>query len=280
MSIHSLHADALGRVMWRDLTRMTAAQRVMELALPAPWLAASWWCYARGWLLPGAAASFYLFLAGLRLSHGAQHRHLGIGRAGHNIVLMTLSLLMLMPMHAVRWTHLHHHRHCLDADDLEAATSRMPWWRAILFGPVFPLMLAATAWRRGDAVTRRWIAAEVIGIAALLAVVLGPMPWPVLQLHLLAMAVGESLCGFFAVWTVHHGCHESHPHGRTQRSRIINLLSMSMFFHAEHHLFPAVPTCHLATLAQRLDEAAPALTTQRVIASLPRDTRGRQGAFT
>lgn len=32
-----------------------------------------------------------------------------------------------------------------------------------------------------------------------------------------------------------------------------------MFFHAKHHLFPAVPTCHLAELAARLDAAAPEL---------------------
>ena len=34
-----------------------------------------------------------------------------------------------------------------------------------------------------------------------------------------------------------------------------------MFFHLEHHLFPKVPTCHLATLAARLDRAAPELAT-------------------
>jgi fatty acid desaturase len=37
-----------------------------------------------------------------------------------------------------------------------------------------------------------------------------------------------------------------------------------MFFHVEHHLFPAVPTCHLPQLARRLDEAAPELTRLRV----------------
>jgi fatty acid desaturase len=37
-----------------------------------------------------------------------------------------------------------------------------------------------------------------------------------------------------------------------------------MFFHVEHHLFPAVPTCHLPQLARRLDEAAPEFTRLRV----------------
>jgi beta-carotene hydroxylase len=30
-----------------------------------------------------------------------------------------------------------------------------------------------------------------------------------------------------------------------------------MFYHLEHHLFPAVPTCNLGKLAKRLDAAAP-----------------------
>jgi fatty acid desaturase len=55
---------------------------------------------------------------------------------------------------------------------------------------------------------------------------------------------------------VHHGC-QAHEPGRTQRGRWLNLISYSMFFHAEHHLFPAVPTAHLAELARRIDAGIP-----------------------
>ncbi|CUR45381.1 hypothetical protein BN2364_0940 [Alloalcanivorax xenomutans] len=37
-----------------------------------------------------------------------------------------------------------------------------------------------------------------------------------------------------------------------------------MFFHVEHHLFPAVPTCKLDTLAGRLDAMAPDLVAKKV----------------
>jgi fatty acid desaturase len=37
-----------------------------------------------------------------------------------------------------------------------------------------------------------------------------------------------------------------------------------MFFHVEHHLYPKVPTCHLAVLADRLDQAAPELKAKQV----------------
>jgi fatty acid desaturase len=87
---------------------------------------------------------------------------------------------------------------------------------------------------------------------------------PVLRYHVVAMAIGQCLTAFFAVWTVHHDCDRSHFIARTLRSRWKNLLSYSMFFHVEHHLYPKVPTCHLATLAGRLDLAAPELQTRKV----------------
>jgi fatty acid desaturase len=35
----------------------------------------------------------------------------------------------------------------------------------------------------------------------------------------------------------------------------LNFLTFGMFYHAEHHLFPAVPTRHLGELAARIDAA-------------------------
>jgi fatty acid desaturase len=37
-----------------------------------------------------------------------------------------------------------------------------------------------------------------------------------------------------------------------------------MFFHAEHHLFPAVPTGHLHVLARRLDVTMPEVSRRQV----------------
>jgi fatty acid desaturase len=87
-----------------------------------------------------------------------------------------------------------------------------------------------------------------------------------LRWHVAAMLTGECFTGFFAVWTVHHGCHSREP-GRTQRGCWLNLISYSMFLHAEHHLFPAVPTAHLPELARRLDSANAGIS-QRAVLSL------------
>jgi len=43
------------------------------------------------------------------------------------------------------------------------------------------------------------------------------------------------------------------------------LVSYSMFLHAEHHLFPAVPTAHLKELARRIDAAMPGRNQQEVL---------------
>jgi fatty acid desaturase len=43
-----------------------------------------------------------------------------------------------------------------------------------------------------------------------------------------------------------------------------DVLELSAFYHVEHHLFPAVPTCKLPILARRLDSLVLAVTARRV----------------
>lgn len=64
---------------------------------------------------------------------------------------------------------------------------------------------------------------------------------------------------FFAVWTVHHDTHDTPELARTQCGRWKNKITFSMFYHLEHHLFPAVPTIKLPELAKRIDEALPGI---------------------
>jgi fatty acid desaturase len=241
-------------VVWRDLVPLTSWEKAWELVIGLPWLLLSLWCYGEGWWWAGLTCSFYVFLTGLRQSHNAQHYSLGLPRIVQDGVLFALSLLMLASMHAVQVTHLHHHRHCLENEDGEGATARLPWWRALLIGPLFYIRLHVSAWRLARRNKRFWIAGELLALALVLVFTFCFAEWLALRWHVAAMLVGECFTGFFAVWTVHHGC-QAHEPGRTQRGRWLNLISYSMFFHAEHHLFPAVPTAHLHELARRLDAA-------------------------
>ena len=116
----------LESVDWRDLVTQSPLEKAWELALGLPWLLLSLWSYGHGWWWIGLAASFYLFLTGLRQSHNAQHYALGLPRAVQDGVLFPLSVMMLASIHAVQVTHLHHHRNCLEDEDGEGAAARLP----------------------------------------------------------------------------------------------------------------------------------------------------------
>ena len=255
---------ARGLVEWRDLVQLSWWEKGCELALSLPWLGASLFCYQRGWILAGAMASFFFFLTGLRQSHNAQHYAMGFPRVVQDLVLAVLSVLMIGSMHAVQVTHMHHHRHCLDNEDIEAGHANEKWWRVLLMGPVFPIRLHIAALGMVGGEKWAWIMGEM---ATMLAVVIGVMilPAPIcLRWHVGAMVLGECFTGFFAVWSVHHGCDERTV-ARTQRGWLKNFVSYSMFYHLEHHLFPAVPTPHLPELARRLDRVTTEAARRQVI---------------
>ena len=250
---------------WRDLTRVNRGQVASELLLSLPWLAGSLYLASQRLYDPALALSFTFFLAGLRQVHGACHYSVGVSRTASEWVLFVLSVIMLGSMHAVQVNHLRHHKYCLEEGDVEAMSARLSGWRALLSGPAFPLRLHRAALRYGSRSQRRWIRVELGANAIWIAAVFGILNVPALRYHVMVMAIGQCLTGFFAVWTVHHGCEPSpHRFARTMRGAWANFLTMHMFFHVEHHLFPRVPTCHLPKLAERLDRIAPEYREMRV----------------
>ncbi|MES2338567.1 MAG: fatty acid desaturase [Pseudomonadota bacterium] len=245
---------------------MRAIDGVVECLHPLPWLAVSWICAGAGLWLPAVAASFMFFLTALRLNHEAIHRNLGFAGRGHRIVIHGLSALMLGSNTAVAANHLHHHRHLGQPDDLEGKAGTMSGWRVLLYGPLFPIEMHRAAWTRGSAALRRRMAIDFALNAALVTAALASGSI-VLAFHIAMMILAQCLTAFFAVWITHHDCPQDGPVARTQRSRIINLLTYNMFFHLEHHLFPGVPVKRLGRLAERIDCALPTLaaTARRVV---------------
>ncbi|MBL9038917.1 MAG: fatty acid desaturase [Archangium sp.] len=237
-------------IRWKDLIRLTPWERLVELTVPVPWLVASLAAsHARLWSL-SALCWFFLFLTGLRLSHNAQHRSLGLPHWAHDLVLAALSLVMGASMHAVQVSHLNHHRHELGPDDVEGRVVALPLGEVLRAGPRFMFELHRFALTRGTATQRRWVWAEL----GLLAVI-----WPALVLfgghaiaaHVVAMSAGELLTPFFAVWLVHRAARGTPSRARTERSWLINTFTYGMLLHAEHHAYPAVPTIHWRQLAER-----------------------------
>jgi fatty acid desaturase len=269
MGLEILRDPRVRAVEWRDLVTVSRWEVVKELCLPLPWLVASLSLagLARIWpalFLPALGCSFIFFLTGLRVVHNAHHYALGLSRRATEWVMFAMSVLMLGSMHAVQRNHLHHHKHCMDDEDLEGYSARLSAWRALLYGPVFPVRLHARALRLGRARHRAWILTELGANAIWIWLVFAILGVFAFEYHVLVMAFGQCMTSFFAVWTVHHDCDRSYQIARTLRGKIRNRVSFEMFFHLEHHLFPQVPTRHLPALAERLDRAAPELQARQV----------------
>lgn len=244
------------RVRWRDLAPMRPADGVVECLHPLPWLLGSWALADAGLWPLAVGCSFMFFLTALRLNHEAIHGNLGFGPRGRRLVLHGLSAAMLGSNSAVAFNHLRHHRHVDTPRDVEGKCGRMSGWRVLAYGPVFPVEMHRAAWVEGGRAVRRRMGVDAaLNLSVVAAAV--ATAWPPLVYHLGAVAVAQCLTAYFAVWITHHGCEGEELVARTQRSRIVNLLTYNMFFHLEHHLFPAVPVKRLAELARRIDAAAP-----------------------
>ncbi len=260
----SLLTDARVRaVPWHDLVPLRPAERLQELFLPVPWLLVALLAAHYGAWILALLGSFYFFLTGLRLVHDTFHGNLGLRARVNDVILLVLSALMLGSMHAVRLTHLQHHRECLGANDVEGASARRSAAGALLWGIIFPVQLHLAALRLASPRQVRWILAELALTCGWIAVVV-TSEYRLVWYHVATMALGQTLTGFFAVWTVHHDCDRWQQIARTLRHRLKSAVACNMFYHLEHHLYPRVPTCHLPTLAERLDETVPELAHKQV----------------
>jgi len=251
-------------VAWVDLVRLGPWQVAHELVISLPWLAGSLYAAGAGNYVAALACSFMFFLTGLRQVHNAFHHALGLPRFGSHVVMFVLSILMLGSMHAVQVIHLRHHRHCLAEDDVEAMGARLTAWRALMLGPRYPWFLHSKALEFAAPGGRRWIVIELVANALWIGAVIFLLDSPVLVYHVVAMAAGQCMTAFFAVWTTHHGCDPAGPIARSIRSPLKALVTYNMFYHFEHHAFPAVPTCRLPELARRLDARYPQLRIAKV----------------
>jgi fatty acid desaturase len=242
-------------VYWQDLVAYRSYEILWELSLPIPWLILACWSTAQAWYSLTIVAAFYFFLTGLRVTHNAFHYAVGLPCFATDCLMFVLSVLMLGAHHAIQVTHIRHHRFCLQPEDVEGAIAKQTFWQALLGGIAFTIHIHRTGWHYANAYQRRWIALELSANVLWLGFI-----WlshnHVLQVFSNLMLIAYGFSAFFAVWTVHHDCPEqSWNPSRSLRSAWKSTLCYGMFFHSEHHLFPNVPTCHLPTLAKRLDAA-------------------------
>lgn len=257
-SFHMTHAEIVKQVAWKDLKDLSIREMLIENNLTLPWLFSSWLLAYFGYYALALPCSAFFFLTGLRQVHNGFHNSLGTNKFLTWFTLFSNSVLMMASIHAVKFNHIRHHKYCLSEEDYEGKSAGMSWYGAILYGPVHMFLIHKVTLQLGNRKYVRNVIAELAAIAAF-AFIVFYFNIAFLMYHVIVMVFGEFLMAFFAVWTVHHDTDEHPEMARTQRGGWKNKITFSMFYHLEHHLFPAVPTIKLPELAKRIDEVLPEL---------------------
>lgn len=252
------HIELIKTVEWKDLKKLSIKEMLIENNISLPWLFISLsLAYKEYYWLALPFSGFY-FLTVLRQVHNGFHNSLGTGKLMTWISLYLNSLTMMASIHAVKFNHIRHHKFCLSEEDYEGKSASMTWYEAILYGPKHLFLIHWVTFKKGNRTYRKNMFLQLISIVAMVSAILY-FQIHFLMYHILVMVFGELLMAFFAVWTVHHDTHENPNIARTQRGFWKNKLTFSMFYHMEHHLFPAVPTIKLPELAKRIDRKLPEL---------------------
>ena len=263
MKLKSQHKN-LTSVQWQDLVKLKPHEVAIELLISLPWLLLSLVAAAHHWYVVALLLSFVFFLTGLRQNHNANHYAIGISKKQHEWLMFVLSIVMLGSMHVVQINHIRHHQYYPDDQDIEAISANRSALFALLIGPVFPLLLIIKAFQVANKKQWYWIVAELLANIVVIVLIFFVLDYDFLRYHIIVMALGQCLTAFFAVWSVHHDCDPNEHVGRTIRNKWLATLTFNMFYHMEHHLYPAVPTCHLALLANRIDQVDPNLAKKSV----------------
>lgn len=250
------HQEIIRKVEWKDLRSLTVKEMLIENNLTIPWFIVSMVLAYYGYYLFALPFSAFFFLTGLRQVHNGFHNSLGTNKFLTWFSLYSNSILMMVSIHAVKFNHIRHHKYCLGDEDYEGKSAGMTWYGAILYGPIHMFLIHWVTFRKGNINYKKNVIFELFSIA-LFASAVFYFNIHFLIYHIIVMIIGEFLMAFFAVWTVHHDTHDQPEFARTQRDGWKNTITFGMFYHLEHHLFPAVPTIKLPELAKRIDEALP-----------------------
>ncbi len=244
---------------WRDLVDYKPWETIKELSLPLPWFALEIWASANQYYLLALFAAVYFFLTCLRVSHNACHYAIGLSRPATNFVMLILSVFMMTSMRATQYTHLQHHRHCLREGDVEGHIAKLSFFDMLFHAPLFTIKLHLAALKNAKVSLQFWVKIEIL--LNIIWMLLVWFWWDVdaLKIHTAIMLFSHAISPVFTVWSVHHDCDDAEDNNehdsRTLRAPWLSLLAYNMFYHLEHHNYPAVPTCHLPELAKRLDDA-------------------------
>ena len=227
---------------------VTALLPFVTLALFAGAFIVRWY-----WLLPLIVLAHFVFT--VAYLHDVAHGSAALNGTQTHWALFIVGALMLQSGHAFRYSHLFHHTHCLEDDDMEGAPAHMNLVDVLLCGPGYLPNLWARALCETGPRERRWVVADLAAALLLLGAAALAARWNAGPLLYCAFVYLGGWAYPLATAYLPHYKPGAAPleQARTMRGLIVPALFMNLTYHLEHHLYPQVPGMNLRRLALRLD---------------------------
>ncbi|MEO8608256.1 MAG: fatty acid desaturase [Chloroflexota bacterium] len=200
---------------------------------------------------------FLIFVAVVTVTHDVVHGTLGLTKRQTEWALFLMGAVLMESGHAYRTTHRQHHTTFPGDDDPEGYPAKMNMMGALLYGPIFlaRLWLWSLRRNRGRVNQRAWLLVE--GVLPIIVVILGILVWnqtPYLLIYAALAIIGSWVYPLLTVYFPHKDFGDTPlTQTHTLRGHIIPAIFLELTYHLEHHLYPQVPSHHLAELARRLD---------------------------
>jgi fatty acid desaturase len=241
----------------------------------------SGYCWGTNWENNWVVALPVLIIYGFSLAamfaplHECSHRTAFANRRLNDVIGWFAGLLSFYNITYFRHYHKWHHLHTLDPDrdpemsepplktkgDYLLYMSGLPWWQdkiktnlMVAFGKLdqYPFIPDGA---RAAVVRSTRLQLAVYAIAILISVV-AQQPWFILY-WILPMCVGQPILRFILL-AEHTGCHGVQNSFSNTRTTLtlwpLRFLMWNMSFHAEHHLYPAIPFYQLPVAHQQLQQ--------------------------
>ena len=199
--------------------------------------------FARFSLVAATPFAVLLFLAAFAMTHDTTHGALRIPGRLNEIALSLSAAVMLMSGHALRRTHLEHHKHPLAEGDIEGEAARYPFLVAVLLSPRTTVRWTTESYRLAHPRERRAIVVETFATtAATVLLLLGGS-----ALGHLYVATALAMRLFMGVWAsnlTHRTPHWLFVCARPFE-KLGSVLAKSLVHHELHHRHPAIPCARL-----------------------------------
>lgn len=238
-----------------DLLEVSKVRLVATLSAPfVAMVSYAFFSWNERWLLAVVSVMALSFVTYGSTSHDLVHRSLHLPRGINDFLLSMIELLSLRSGTAYRLSHIHHHQHLLDSEDIEGAASHGTLAAAVASGVTTQLRLWLWSWTHHPSMRRR-LALEGLGVVVLMTGAMSTWNWnraPAVYAWL--VIAGSWLFPLITVYIPHNAQGDT-PLSKTRlfRGLFYRYLAFDHLYHLEHHLYPAVPHHHWRTLGQRLD---------------------------